>query len=368
MTSFERPTKDDFVRILMEISEDARALAEAKTIEIQSRFGATGGAGHSHYPIMLAAELQPIHKVCVNRAMEFIPQFAAQSQLSLSELCEAARELLMRRVVVFSTPVLKAMRTPSDAAHQGTVARERKPFEAQIDEAIKNLKVGFVSDRSVAMDPADTIQAKALKILKAIYEETRSREEPVFVEELGGHLGIYIDDVRAAWRYLKEKGLIETFSIPYTARIAARGIDAIEAAQLHPDKPTPVFPGVTYNVTVHGTGAGTQMNFGTTGSTQIAQVTGTDADLLEQLMTGTRQLLGQLQQTLPASSLSPSVKEQVVAALTELHTATDAAKPEVSRLRRGLESLGRILETAAGDLVAVGARMAIQSLLGIPLP
>jgi len=352
----------------MGISEDARAVAEAKATEIQAKFGQTGGIGHSHYPLMLAAELQPIHKAAVNRAMEFIPPFASQSQIDLSELCDAAREFLMRRVVVFSTPVLRAMKTPGDAAHQGTVVRERKPFESQIDEAIKNLKIGFVSDRSVAMNPADTVQARALKLLKAIYEQTRSSEEPVFVDQLGGQLGIYIDDVRAAWRYLKDKGLIETFNVLYTARISASGVDAIEAAQLQPDRTTPVFPSITYNVTIHGTGAGSQVNVASRGSTQVSQVSDTDPAVVQQLVRGTRQLLEQMQKMLPASAMPPTVRDEATKAIAELRSASDDAKPDVGRLRRGLDSLGRILENAAGDLVATGARVVILSLLGAPLP
>ncbi len=66
------------------------------------------------------------------------------------------------------------MNAPIGAAHQGLSASERKPFEKQIDEGIKNLKVGFVSDKNVAMKPADTMQAKALRILQIINHQASS--------------------------------------------------------------------------------------------------------------------------------------------------------------------------------------------------
>lgn len=368
VNSFERPTKDDFLRILMGISEEARAAADAKALEIQTTFIRANGIGSSRYPIALAAALLPTHKACVDRAMEFTAQFANRSGLNLDELCDAASEFLTRRIVVFSAPILRAMGIPSDASHQSVSAAERKQFEKQIEEATQNLRIGFIGDRSLAMNPEDTIQAKALKLLKAIYEQSRSNEQPVFVEQLGAQLGIYIDDVHAAWRYLKEKDLIRTYNIPYTAGISATGIDAIEAAQLQPNKPTPVFPSITYNVTIHGTGAGTQVNVSSAGSTQLSQVTNPDpAAMLQQFVGGTRQLLEQLQQLLPSSSLPKAVRDQVDAEMVELQSATGEPTPKMGRVRRSLEALSRILEKATEDLVAAGARAAIQSLLGIPL-
>jgi hypothetical protein len=55
------------------------------------------------------------------------------------------------------------------------------------------------------------------------------------------------EESRAAWRYLREKGLIQTFNLEYAARINGNGVDAIENAQKHPNQPTSGFPSVTYN-------------------------------------------------------------------------------------------------------------------------
>jgi hypothetical protein len=75
------------------------------------------------------------------------------------------------------------------------------------------------------MSQPKTIQANALRVLQAIYE-TRDRNSPVFVTEL--NIGLGDEESKAAWRYLRDKGLIETFSLDYTARINGNGIDAIE--------------------------------------------------------------------------------------------------------------------------------------------
>lgn len=102
--------------------------------------------------------------------------------------------------------------------------------------------------RTNAMPPSETLQSKALRLLQAIYEKTHHSEEPVFVlEEIKNKIGLSEDEVKAAWRYLKEKHLIKTFNIDYTARINANGVDVIETARLHPDEPVRFFPSVTYN-------------------------------------------------------------------------------------------------------------------------
>ncbi len=89
-------------------------------------------------------------------------------------------------------------------------------------------------------------QGKALRLLKSIYDQTRGQTQPVFVAELVPSIGLTEEDSQAAWRYLKDKGLIDTFNILYTARINAAGVDAIENAQRQPDDSTPNIPAVSY--------------------------------------------------------------------------------------------------------------------------
>jgi len=87
-----------------------------------------------------------------------------------------------------------------------------------------------------------------LRLLKGIYDGTHDRTETIFVAGLAQDVGLSEQEVQAAWRYLKDKGLIVTFNIPYTARINAAGVDAIEAARRDSDHPSRAFPSITYNV------------------------------------------------------------------------------------------------------------------------
>jgi hypothetical protein len=102
--------------------------------------------------------------------------------------------------------------------------------------------------KNIVMATPETVYSKALRLLQAIYEHTHGSEEPVFVlEKINSEIGLSEDDAKAAWRYLRDKNLIDTFSIDYMARINAYGIDTIETARLHPDEPAKNFPSVTYN-------------------------------------------------------------------------------------------------------------------------
>lgn len=103
-------------------------------------------------------------------------------------------------------------------------------------------------------------QTQAMLLLKALYDHSKTTSDPAFVEHLANSTGLTGQEAHHAWSYLKDKGLIQTFSIPYTARINAHGIDAIEEAEQHPDQPARSFPAVTYNIVNNTTNIGTAVN------------------------------------------------------------------------------------------------------------
>ena len=110
------------------------------------------------------------------------------------------------------------------------------------------------------MKESEKSQSKAWRLLKGIYDLTRASSEPVFVSQLGPSVGLTEVESQAAWRYLRDSGLIETFSIQGTARINAAGVNAIEGASRHPDQPIIGFPSVTYNIVNNTTSIGTAVN------------------------------------------------------------------------------------------------------------
>jgi hypothetical protein len=65
-----------------------------------------------------------------------------------------------------------------------------------------------------------------------VRERTEHSHEPIFVARLADACQLSPSEAEAAWRYLRDLGVIDTFRIEYTARINAKGIDAVDA-QMH---------------------------------------------------------------------------------------------------------------------------------------
>src|SRR5260221_6025183 len=75
----------------------------------------------------------------------------------------------------------------------------------------------------------ETSRARAMRLLALVRERTEHTHGPVFVArpELAAACQLSISEAEAAWRYLRDLGLVDTFSVPYTAWINAKGIDAL---------------------------------------------------------------------------------------------------------------------------------------------
>jgi hypothetical protein len=99
-----------------------------------------------------------------------------------------------------------------------------------------------------------------MRFLKALYDYRKTSSDPALAEHLAKLAGLTEQEAQYAWSYLKDKELIETFSLPYAARINARGIDGIEEAEQHPDQRAQSFPAVTYNIVNNTTNIGTAVN------------------------------------------------------------------------------------------------------------
>lgn len=64
----------------------------------------------------------------------------------------------------------------------------------------------------------------------------------------------------------------------------------------------------------------------------------------------------------PISGLPPTVQEEARAAVVELKAAAESPQPEIGRLQRGVASLKRVMEGAAGNLVAAGVQAMIAGM------
>lgn len=105
-----------------------------------------------------------------------------------------------------------------------------------LDQAQAELRLETAQMSNAPMSPS---KSKALLMLTAIYEKTKNDTRPIDdVTTLD--IGLAQEEARAAFQYLKDKGLIQTYSIPYAARINANGIDAVENPPAGQEQPMPI--------------------------------------------------------------------------------------------------------------------------------
>jgi predicted nucleotide-binding protein len=121
-----------------------------------------------------------------------------------------------------------------------------------LNEEIQDIEKEAVSGGPIRAESLTPSQSKAWVLLKAIYEKTHSDTHPIDdVTTLD--TGLTKEEARAAFMYLKERGLIQTFAVPDAARISANGIDEIEKRIHMPAKPEVTSPAKVRKVfIVHG--------------------------------------------------------------------------------------------------------------------
>jgi DNA-binding transcriptional ArsR family regulator len=88
--------------------------------------------------------------------------------------------------------------------------------------------LAFLQEESA--NTRDTSRDRALRLLAEVRMQTEATSQPIFVTELGAQTQLSDEQLRAAWRYLKDHGLIKTYRIDYTATVNAQGIDALDHA------------------------------------------------------------------------------------------------------------------------------------------
>lgn len=215
--------------------------------EVQSQFAARGMFGNSRTKLELERCITAVHEQTLTAAMwliiEAAERFGGTSMLELSK--EAGPPLTK-----FTADILRELtRQAATAARGNTSPPSFNGLELHLQRAIetvlKDIELGFVDGRSVSMS---TVQENALRLLKAIYDATRATTEPQFIDRM--NVGLSKEEQEAAWRYLKDRRLVDTFAIPYTAHINADGIDAIEGATRRPDEPSTAFPLAKYSSVV----------------------------------------------------------------------------------------------------------------------
>jgi hypothetical protein len=195
----------------------------------------------------------------------------------------------------------------------------------------------------------ETMQARALRLLEAIYEHTVITRNPVHATKLAATIGSTEEEALAAWQYLKERNLIKTYNIAGAARVNANGIDTFENARKHPDKPTPGFGSATYNTIHihHMHGGGIQQAGAHSTQHQTITYNSKDFDDLWQAI----EILGQ---RIDELNLDAAAKKKALVQVDTIKAQLGDDEPSSNIIREAGRTLRNITEGAISELIAKG--------------
>ena len=197
----------------------------------------------------------------------------------------------------------------------------------------------------------ETAQARALRLLEEIYKRTVITGNPVHATKLAATIGSTEPEALAAWRYLKQRALINTHGdhVAGAASVNANGIDTIEKAREQPSQPPPGFGSVTYNtVHIHHMQGGAIQQAGAH-STQHQTITYNSKDLVD-----LQQAIEILSQRIDELNLDAATKNNALAQVDTIKAQLSADKPIPTILTEAGRSLRNITEGAISELIAKG--------------
>jgi hypothetical protein len=346
---FRTGEKIDFDRMLDDILARAKTLAVSTSAQVEAESAARGTLLSSGTPVVMEQRITPIHETALADAMRLIVQFSERTGIPIPQLGEAAKV----KLVSFTSEITQRMVTAASRLNLTlALSQARETFNRRVESALRDVEIGFIQGRSAIVTGNSTNQSKALRLLKALYDATRARTEPVFIEEMNA--GLSDEDAKAAWRYLKGRGLIDTFNIPYTARINGAGVDAIEGAQRRPDQPSANFPSISYNIvynTMHvGTMSNSPVQQGGVNSTQNQTATYSTQDV-----TDLNRLVTELTSHLDELQIDSRQRQKAEAQIATLKAQlTDEPDPLI--IKQAGRTLRNITEGAIGSMLSTAVQ------------
>jgi cation transport regulator ChaC len=347
-TVFRTGEKHDFERMLTDMVDRAVTSAISACTQVQSEFAKHGAYRSSRLPLSMEQAVISVHETLLKNSMHLVIEFSENSGISVPDLIEISRPKLASFMAQISEHISKSGGGTSPLQYS---AQMHERFNQRTENAVKDVELGFIQGRNALVTENSTNQSKALRLLQALYDATRNQAEPAIVHML--KTGLSEPESQAAWRYLKDRELIETFSIPYTARINAAGIDAIEGARRRPDQPSANFPSVSYNIVYNTLHVETMHNSpvqqGGVNSTQTQTITYSPQDLGD-LYRLTSELTSHLNELSLDEKQLKKAQAQIATIKAQL-----SDEPDPIILKQAGRTLRNVIEGAVGSLIATAA-------------
>ncbi len=197
-------------------------------------------------------------------------------------------------------------------------------------------------------------QRRRFQFLLKLFELSEGNELfDIDAFELGDQLGFQKDETNRIDDYLRGENLIQGVASTRIA-ITHYGIVEIERALTKPNEPTTYFPPV--NIIHVEQMIGSQIQQGTNRSSQVLNYSSNDIEAITKFI---NDLKGQL----PELKLDAETQTEVEADVETIEAQIKSPRPKHIIIREALLSLRRILEGAAGSVIATLLVQQIVALL-----
>ena len=206
------------------------------------------------------------------------------------------------------------------------------------------------------MSKIEEMKKKRFQFLYRLYELSEGDESKWFnMFQIGEKLGFDSDLTEKIAQYLKGEGLIEFQGISGIIGITHRGIREVEEALSHPNIPTSHF--LPVNVISINQMVNSQIQ---QASPEATQIVGISENKYEEL----KEVIQSLKESIDKLNLEPQQKSDLQAEIQTIEAQMSSSKPKATIITECLSSIRRVLEGAAGSMLASNLLSKIVALLG----
>lgn len=207
------------------------------------------------------------------------------------------------------------------------------------------------------MKSIEEMKKQRFQFLNRVYELSGgSQFHFVNMYEIGQEFGFDRESTINIAQYLSEEGLIENEDTGGNLTISHRGVCEVEEALSNPDKPTTYFPPV--NIIHVGQMINSQIQQSSPGATQVITFSEEKSEELREVIKALKESIDQL-------NLEMQQKSDLQAEIQTIEAQMCSSNPKPSIITECLSSIRRILEGAAGSIIASNLLSKILALLGV---
>lgn len=208
----------------------------------------------------------------------------------------------------------------------------------------------------MAMSTIEELRKKRFNFLRLCYEKSGGDRFTGFgLWEIGDELGFSRDEAERIIDYLAGENLIEHQTVGEIS-LTHFGIRQVEEALSHPERPTHYFPAVNI-INIHHM-EGSQIQQGVTGSNQSGTFEFKNKNDIAKFIDLLKPKLADLR-------LGPEEESEVQADIVTIEAQLSTSRPKPTILKESLLSIQRIVEGAAGAIVAQQLLPYIPALLAL---